>query len=298
LSSKVTLHVHVNVINQFKGTLVVSKKSTTEVVQRLYFEEISRDVSFPPCPQENSVQCTCRGFKVPDVIRLCQAYRTHSLEDVQSKLKDSLCSFCSHPLLSHRPVPGVSRELCRKEFPLTSVGLRKAPPLGPHHGLCLKASSSLALSPANPKCVELMSSSLLRGGFFSLLVLGKEQEDQKLPELALFESSGRDVTCSTSSTSEGAAQTPVTEETHRRGEVLSESDKPMLPVAKKAKLMPAVAVRGKKSRRSSRLATRKTRMEEVEVRRTLKGLKGARRLYEEDGRRKRQVVKVRQRPGS
>ena len=222
---------------------------------------------------------------MPDVVRLCQAYRTHSMEDVESKLKDSLCSFCSHPLLSHSLVSGKSCQPRQVDLPPLFMGFQKAPPLGPHHGLCLKASSSLAFSPANPKCVELLASSsgLHRdAGGYALLIFGKGY-DQKLRELALLECGRKSVACSSaSSTCEGAAQTSAASETHRKEEFPSESDKPTLPVAKKAKLMPAVAMRGKKSRRSSRLATKKARLEEMEMRRTLKGLKGAKRLYGEE----------------
>ncbi len=222
------------------------------------------------------MQCTCKGFKVPDVIRLCQAYRTHSMEDVASKLKDSLCSFCNHPLSSHSSGPRGPDAPAGSIAPM--ISLKKGPALGPHHGLSVKASSSIAFSPVNSKCLDLMTDS---DGKLALVVLEKRSSTSLL-ELKLLERKAIQ-TASASSKSEGDVLVSMAEDrATARGEA-TVPDKLPPSVAKKRNDQPlAEATAVKRSRRSSRLATKKARKEELQLRRKLKGLKGAKRLYEED----------------
>ena len=103
-------------------------------------------------------------------------------------------------------------------------------------------------------------------------------------ELGLLKYNGA-TTIPDSGTCEGNVPLSVTSDADiatPRGVV--EPDKPGKLVSCTAKKVKTSSseVAGKRARRSTRLATKKVRLEELQVRRKLKGLKGARRLYEEE----------------
>ena len=228
--------------------------------------------------------CTCRGFKVHDLIKLCQAHRTHSMEEVTSKLKDSLCSFCDHPLHFHstRDIAGDSN--------LASL-LRKKPLLGPHHGLSLKASSLLAFSPANSSCLELLMPADVASEFF-MVAVGKFRSSENL-QLAVLSGSATESTDSTSVMEEiglshlngSEVETPAVSMVGPTNTSLAcgHGSSPNFRGVKKGKTQRASEDAGHwRSRRSTRLATKRARLEEEDTKKTLKGLKGFKRLHEED----------------
>lgn len=218
------------------------------------------------------MQCMCVGFKTPDVIRLCQKFRTHSMTDVTAELKNTPCSFCTHPLSSH----STNKQGDSSETSNTLLLHMKKPPLGKYENLTLKKATSLPCSLANHNCLELITPLTMTDSFV-LLMVGKSQGSSAL-RLAILtspvnatEDNSRPVDVEETSCPAGGrdSESLETQET-----TTSNSKR----VRKKHPTNPVVASNRKRS--SMRLATKKQREEEKKVFRSLKGLKGIGRCSE------------------
>lgn len=212
------------------------------------------------------MQCTCRGFKTPDIIRLCQKFRTHLLGDVVAELEVTPCSYCAHPLSSHFTVTekdGGSGKEC------SSIYGSSKPALGVFEGLALTNSSLLPFPPVNSECLEVMLPTPSTDNF-SLVSIGSFQESPVLRlavasrALSRTKSRGSDVDMVDSPTdtveapSSGDDCVTVSGPANRK-RVRRTQSSPLL---------------SKNQRRSTRLATRKVREEEKKILKQLKGLKG------------------------
>lgn len=200
----------------------------------------------------------CRGFQTADVIRLCQNFRTHSLNDAMQGINSTPCSFCNHPLSSHAS----SKQDEGKDLNSILSSNRK-PALGAYEGLALKSYSSIPFSLSDPNCLELILPLKLTDQFL-LLSVGRLQDSDKLC-LAVI--------C------------------HRMNAIAKESMPSMESSSEELENIPNGWHRKRvrqspspsgKNRRSQRLATKKAREEEKAIFKQLKGLKGSRKLSELD----------------
>lgn len=223
--------------------------------------------------QESSVQCTCRGFQTPDVIRLCQNFRTHSLGDVSTELSATPCSFCAHPLSSHAPL----EQDGKKEYS-NALFANMRPSLGLYESLALRGSASLPCPPVNQYCLELITPTNLAGSF--LLTWIEKPKDSGDARLVV------------TSHMVDMRDTKVKDDVMNGGDDLPSSD-----VGSSTEDLRSGALVRKRSRKrcptsppprrsgvrsSVRIATKKLRQEEKRVLRSLKGLKGAGKLQEVD----------------
>lgn len=196
------------------------------------------------------------------MIRLCQKFRTHSLNDVEAELKDTPCSFCAHPLSSH----ATTKQEGSKDFS-NFLLLNMKPALGAYEGLALKQSSSLHFTPVNHNCLELVMPSDMSDDFV-LLSVGK-CKDSDLLRLA--------VTCQVVDTQVDAMDTADCCSNVVVAESPNEDTKNVFSSSRKRgrKRHPSSpVVANSQKRRSVRLATKKAREEEKKILEKLKGLKG------------------------
>ena len=216
--------------------------------------------------QDNSVQCTCQGFQLSDVIRLCQKFRTHSLNDVPSELNAISCSFCAHPMSQHAVVKqDSSKEYSNALF----ANMRQS--LGPYDNLALKHSTSLLCPPANSSCLEVITPSRSDRDCFLLLSLGRFQSSDNLRLVTVrhtvdIKDTDRTNIADSSSAPTEDLETVSTAVSRKR-------------VRKNSKKGPASPP---PKRSSARLATKKAREEEKKILMSLKGLKGVGKFAELD----------------
>ena len=213
--------------------------------------------------QENSVQCTCRGFQLTDVIKFCQKFRTHSLSDVSARIKDIPCMFCVHPLQDHSPVSSQDSSF--------NQDYSDVKPLGVYENLTLRNSSKLSFFPINSNCLELMVPRNIDDHFLLLSI--SKPEDADTPSLAVLSQP--------ISPGEGEAVS-LSEEVEEESLPSLEENVVVEEGAgsrKRSKRTHPVADGG--TRKSRRLASKRAREEERKVLRQLKGLKGVGRWMRE-----------------
>lgn len=201
---------------------------------------------------ENSVQCTCKGFKTPDVIRLCQKFRTHKLSDVAGELKDTLCTFCMHPLSSHTHTP---KQDSIADF--SNILYSRKPVLGPYEGLSLADSSSLPFPPVSSDCLEVILPASFMD-FFAVVSIGSSQDSDALQLAVVSEA-----------TNDHDMKDPPSDVVSSGGD-----DKAVSALACRKRTREKHTASKSQQRKSRRLATRKVREEEGRVLKQLKGLKG------------------------
>lgn len=174
------------------------------------------------------------------MIRLCQKFRAQLQKDISAELNQTPCSLCAHPLSAHAPV---------KQEDL-SWPLNKKPLLGQYHGITLKASTVLSsFSPSSPESLNLLIPTSLNETFV-LVSVGKFQDSEEF-RLAVLCHRIEEVV------------EPLIKQEECFGEEGVEKR------GKRKRVAPEVG-----TRRSMRLATKKARREEEQVRKQLKGLKG------------------------
>lgn len=210
------------------------------------------------------MQCACRGFKTPDIIRLCQKFRTHLLNDVAAELKVTPCSYCTHPLSSHFTV--TERDGGSKEC---SIYSSRKPALGVFEGLALTNSSLLPFPPVNSECLQVMLPTPSTNNF-SLVSIGTFQDSPVL-RLAVA-NRALSMTKSRSSDVDMVDSPADTVEAQSSGDDFVTVSGPMN--RKRIRRRQTSPLLSKNQRRSTRLATRKVREEEKNILKQLKGLKG------------------------
>lgn len=202
------------------------------------------------------MECTCRGFKTPDVIRLCQKFRTHKLSDVAVELAELPCTFCNHPLSSHtRTPPGQDSAKASNSIFMNAM----KPALGIYEGLALAGSSLMIFPPVNSECLELVLP-LNFSDFFILLSVGIFKDSDVLMLAVASEPLNLTSHLNTGGWEEDK---PL-----ERGEI----EVPGQNVKRRLKAKQAYSASVK--RRSRRVASKKVREEQVKVLKQLKGLKG------------------------
>ena len=204
------------------------------------------------------MECTCRGFKTPDVIRLCQKFRTHKLSGVAVELAEIACTFCNHPLSSHTHTPA-GQDCVAKASDSIFMNAMK-PALGAYEGLALTSSSLLMFPPVNSECLELMLP-LNFSDVFVLLSVGNFQDSDVLMLAVVSES--LDLTNQLNAEEDNPPEIMEIELSGRDAVAYSKR-------RLKAKQAYAASVK----RRSRRMASKKAREEQVKVLKQLKGLKG------------------------
>ena len=204
------------------------------------------------------------GFRHPDVIKLCQQYRTHTLSEVSAKLKDTPCSFCTHPLQNHTPA--------NASTPAQEGNETFRKPLGAYENLTLRSSSLLPFSPVSSNCWELLAPQSLSDGFLALSVCKSKNADSLSLAVLSHPICQQDATVDEKG--KESSPPPPAEEEGRGGATRKRARRTRSAAA-------SVGVAAKQARRSRRLATKKARDEEKRVLNQLKGLKGVGRWLRE-----------------